>query len=77
MSHEPNEVNNMQWQPIETAPKDGTRILLCSNGGAVWMGHWVCRSGAYLINGWTRYNQVDIGWEPSNWMPLPAPPSET
>jgi hypothetical protein len=69
-------MSEMKWQPIETAPKDGTQVLLCSDGGAVWMGHWVGRSGAYKINGWTRYNCVDIGWEPSNWMPLPEPPED-
>ena len=62
------------WQPIETAPRDGTRILLCSQGGAVWMGHWVGVSGVHRINGWTRYNSVDIDWSPHYWMPLPNPP---
>ena len=63
------------WRPIETAPKDGTRILLCSNGGAVWMGLWrTDDEPPYGKAGWTRFNCVDVGWEPDNWMPLPPPP---
>ncbi len=64
-----------EWMPIETAPREGTRILLVSNGGAVWMGHWEGVVGRHAINGWTRYNCVDIGWNPDHWMPLPSPPT--
>ena len=67
-------MSSEKWQPIETAPKDGARVLLCASGGAVWMGHWIGRSGAHVINGWTRFNCVDIDWNPTHWMPLPSPP---
>ena len=60
----------MSWQPIETAPKDGTEVLLCeplSGGyhfivvGAFWRQlDWITGGG----------RQVD----PTHWMPLPAPP---
>ena len=31
----------MNWQPIDTAPKDGTRILLFSGRDGVCLGRWV------------------------------------
>ena len=73
------------WQPIETAPKDGTRILL-TNGTDVSIGAYEWCSGFY--GAWT--NEYDpqptdgpgaiAGWwteNPSYWMPLPAPPEST
>lgn len=78
-----------QWQPIETAPKDGTEMIL-SNGVAVQQGWWIDNPG-----GTTEYRDADgnyvgqhddegyLGWwdvgggmlpEPTHWMPLPPSP---
>ena len=59
-----------EWKPIETAPKDGSEILLCGKKGRIANGVWMTatdRVGAWL---WP-YIKV----EPTHWMPLPAPPS--
>jgi hypothetical protein len=67
----------MIWQPIETAPKDGTTILgadFCSftnqwNISTVsWDGAWsLVITGAYA---------EDDKWNPTHWMPLPTPPEQ-
>lgn len=31
-----------EWQPIETAPKDGTRILICNSDYGSSVGYWIC-----------------------------------
>jgi hypothetical protein len=66
------------WRPIETAPKDGTRVILGWPGGGV-------RYGFYLDN--SRTSPPWAGWRgpsmelpfpsppPTHWQPLPAPPS--
>ena len=56
------------WKPIETAPKDGTRLLLDIDhddyGDRVWTGLWA--------DGWmVSYGKAKK--EPTHWMPLPAP----
>jgi len=60
-----------EWQPIETAPKDGTSFLAASPASSVFLGHWA--NG--LVDGasWTD----DGGYESrhaTHWMPLPAAP---
>ena len=68
-----------QWQPIETAPKDGRSILLL-NGDQVSYGGWISAAdqGAdvgeeYLIAaGWWSVDLSDN--DPTHWMPLPTPP---
>ncbi len=68
------------WQPIETAPKDGTAILLGSRGGA-WIGKWlpVYVSGYRPDNPWSslmlNHDHMGEKWcKPTHWMPLPAAP---
>jgi hypothetical protein len=72
------------WQPIETAPKDGTRVDLCAKAwlpafdrfesrrfpDCVWMkGDPMCNRSPYWLN-------LDKDWYPTHWIPLPALPPE-
>ena len=61
-----------QWQPIETAPKDGTSILLGWSGVDAQCGRWV-RSG-YRNGFWADHGAIFTN--PTHWQPLPAPPIE-
>ncbi len=71
----------MEWQPIETAPKDGTRILAygkialeteCGVGTVAW--------NALRALWWADPNEA-TEYEPwpcelTHWMLIPAPPSD-
>lgn len=71
------------WRPIETAPRDDTRILLYATlRGASLGGHdqkkdygkWV------VIGAWSTCYETWVDGsqctpEPTHWMPLPAPPA--
>ena len=72
------------WQPIETAPKDGTKILL---GGTQYpnteqditrIGRWyhtgysVPDNGTFILD--VGNNTRIEGTFPTHWMPLPEPP---
>jgi hypothetical protein len=56
----------MDWQPIETAPRDGTSVLAVWAYGAHEVVRWC---GWWDANGFTRP-------EPTHWLPLPPPPKE-
>lgn len=67
------------WQPIETAPKDGTRFLATGGGLAneIEVASWNDRVGAwntesYTLEDWD--NQTEGYSRPAHWMPLPKPP---
>jgi len=60
----------MEWQPIETAPKDDTQILL-TDGSEVSQGWW---EPDYGWLGWEVYRAVHR-FTPTHWMPLPDPPA--
>jgi len=79
----------MNWQPIETAPKDGTWVLLCfkywgepphSLTPIIMMGAVEQHAEGVLIerNWWAGPAVfVPSNWpQPTHWMPLPQPPSE-
>ncbi len=65
-----------QWQPIETAPKDGTEILIgrFDEDGSEWYAtaEWWVRSWAFM---WAKNidHPVLIDFEPTHWRPLPPP----
>lgn len=61
-----------QWRPIETAPKDGTKILAWYDGQGHLLVHW---GYAYGIRGWLDRNG-NIEYTPTHWMPFPKPPQE-
>ena len=69
----------MNWQPIKTAPRDGTNVLLVNRKGNIATGLW---QGRGVMEGWwlrggngpnTFFNEHH---GPTHWMPLPAPPAE-
>ncbi len=69
----------MEWQPIETAPKDQTRVLLFWDG-KVCEGYWNVNDGAIGVGDRANWHKPGLSrppWYcgPSHWMPLPAPPS--
>jgi hypothetical protein len=81
-----------EWQPIATAPKDGTAVLVYGPGMrpedsgysiAVWNDNAAMllmgKSGfSAMVAGWIAYSdsQIDIESQPTHWMPLPAPPTD-
>ena len=61
-----------EWQPIETAPKDGTPVL-------VWRTPEKGRNHRRMgIDRWKEglwwHSRKEM--QPTHWMPVPAPPAE-
>lgn len=65
------------WQPIETAPKDGTHVIFATayDGKIVHSVHSGAWGPAYDRgpNAWVEDYDYKI-CEPTHWMPLPQPP---
>lgn len=63
------------WRPIETAPRDGTDVMLYANHD--------CYIAAWYDDAWHADFTVlakmpfeQEAGEPTHWMPLPEPPHE-
>ena len=64
------------WQPVETAPRDGTPLLLFARASTA--------TASIVLVGWylTHWDWIEccfapnspVGIVPTHWMPLPAPP---
>ena len=70
----------MEWQPIETAPKDGTFYIawssdfgpvVCNQPDGRYPGRWVRVRTAKLWAGVSDY----CAERATHWMPLPPPPT--
>lgn len=59
-----------QWREIATAPKDGTPVLLYKRGHGAVQGWW-SSGDAFLMPHWSTMSNL---FDPTHWMPLPAPP---
>ena len=67
-----------EWQPIETAPKDGSEVLLFSpRKSMIWIGYYTTHArtgeGGWIVSQLTGLPEF-CPWQPTRWMPLPAPP---
>lgn len=69
----------LEWQPIETAPKDGTDVLLfrlgmCGNPLPPMVAGWFHNGED---GGWCSEDFIDewLRGTFTHWMPLPAPPA--
>jgi len=69
----------MEWQPIETAPRDGTVIDLWTRRGTFYQDRWKRYADMWFAKGlgqW-RNGRGDVFINegiPTHWMPLPNPP---
>ena len=64
-----------KWQPISTAPKDGTRILI-ANAKAVATAGWENSIWWSKCGGWSDDDDLTAAEPPTHWMPLPDVPKE-
>jgi hypothetical protein len=65
-----------EWQPIETAPRDGTHVLGYEDGEMTVI-HWSDHppTSSYKGGYWNNIYCNDGEWWPTHWMPLPPPPT--
>jgi hypothetical protein len=66
------------WQPIETAPKDGTLVWAYASrfddaNGRQGMASFLRTSQGFGVWHW-RHGRNYGGSNPTHWMPLPEPP---
>lgn len=62
----------LQWQPMETAPKDGTEVLLKFPSGTKRTGCWAKRIDCWSVDMVIAPPSMPIGW-----MPLPPAHKDT
>lgn len=67
-----------EWQPIETAPKDGTEIFTAKMkperfGSYFYAVRSKWRGSEWVMDLGDRWSPFDP--DPTHWMPLPAPPT--
>lgn len=69
-----------EWQPIETAPKNASEIIL-GDEGCSYSGFWCAAKNYWGEIGW--YEESNRGGsysahplQPTHWQPLPKPPNK-
>lgn len=67
-------LRGMEWQTIDSAPKDGRALLLVS-GGWITVGSWHRQAGCWVTSG-PIYQRYPADEQPDHWLPLPSPPTQ-
>ena len=62
-----------KWEPIETAPMDGTVILGYALGEMTTV-YWIPNNQYWTLNRAGAFAE-DGEWWPTHWQPLPEPPN--
>lgn len=63
------------WRPIETAPKDGTAVLVYLAPFEPMQGSYIATYDAWFVGARSIIGkQLGDAYTPTHWMPLPAPP---
>jgi hypothetical protein len=66
-----------EWQPIETAPKEGIAPIWLAAPGRMRLGYWLQGRWADFARHEQHYAdtvRLDLNFTPTHWMPLPEPP---
>jgi hypothetical protein len=64
-----------EWQPIETAPRDGRRVLLFVPPYGPSTGHYRDdHNWGESASSWFAHSVLNKEAEPTHWQPLPSPP---
>ena len=67
-------VEHRLWQPIESAPRDGTVVLVWTREGCQLASYFTGQPGGWVEkDAWYRLTEDTTGL-PTHWMPLPAAP---
>lgn len=69
----------MSWQPIETAPRDGSHILMWFDPFPA-VGYWAecdeMEKGGFWCPSENLISDVVGEYQSTHWQPLPPPPTE-
>lgn len=63
------------WQPIETAPRDGSVILICGFSPDYFVGDVKWDDGEWMLFSVEKDEYREPCFAATHWMPLPKPPS--
>lgn len=68
----------MDWQPIATAPKDGTLVIICERSGRVQVAKWCDAAWGGSPNWWCQLTSGGTDYYPTtdvtHWLPIPPLP---
>lgn len=66
----------MKWQDIDTAPKDGTEVLVWDRMvlRACWDDPWDSGNSSWHLGACLAFGDESTECNPTHWMPLPNAP---